>query len=102
MPRLSPIAVDTNVLFDLAQEVEVVIDCLETIAKRIPHSSIIVLPTVILELRKRAKSGEPEEQAIAAKALSNILNTWGYVPVNLSRSATALSNKSGAKFGTGD
>jgi hypothetical protein len=44
MPRLSPIAVDTNVLFDLAQEVEVVVDCLETIAKRIPHSSIIVLP----------------------------------------------------------
>jgi hypothetical protein len=28
MPRLSPIAVDTNVLFDLAQEVEVIIDCL--------------------------------------------------------------------------
>jgi predicted nucleic acid-binding protein len=82
MPRLSPIAVDTNVLFDLAQEVEVVIDCLETIAKRVPHSSIIVLPTVILELRKRAGSGEPAEQAIATKALSSILNPWGFVPVN--------------------
>ena len=54
MPRLRPIAVDTNILFDLVQEVEVVIDCLETIAKRIPNSSIIVLPTVILELRKWA------------------------------------------------
>jgi hypothetical protein len=61
MPRLSPIAVDTNVLFDLALEVEVVLDCLETIAKRIPNSSVIVLPTVILELRKRAKSGGPKE-----------------------------------------
>jgi predicted nucleic-acid-binding protein len=82
MPRLRPIAVDTNILFDLVQEVEVVIDCLETIAKRIPNSSIIVLPTVILELRKRAKSGDLKEQAIAAKALSNILNPWGFVPVN--------------------
>jgi len=82
MPKLSPIAVDTNVLFDLAQEVEVVIDCLETIAKRIPYSSIVVLPTVILELRKRERSGDPAEQAIAAKALSSILNPWGFVPVN--------------------
>jgi hypothetical protein len=82
MPRLRAVAVDTNILFDLAQEVEVVIDCLETIAKRIPNSSIIVLPTVILELRKMAKSGDPKEQAIAAKALSSVLNPWGFVPVN--------------------
>jgi predicted nucleic acid-binding protein len=82
MPRLRPIAVDTNVLFDLVQEVDVVIDCLETIAKRIPNSSVVVLPTVILELRKRAKSGDPKERAIAAKTLGNILDPWGFVPVN--------------------
>jgi hypothetical protein len=82
MPRLRSIAVDTNILFDLVLEVEVVIDCLETIAKRIPNSSIIVVPTVILELRKWAKSGEPQEQVIAAQALSNILSPWGFVPVN--------------------
>ena len=82
MPRLRPIAVDTNVLFDLVQGVEVVVDCLETIAKRIPNSSIVILPTVILELRKRAKSGAPKEQAIAAEALSKILDPWGFFPVN--------------------
>jgi len=82
MPRLTSIAVDTNVLFDLVQKVEVVIDCLETIAKRIPNSRITVLPTVIIELRKRTKSGDPKEQIIAEKALSNILNPWGFVPVN--------------------
>ncbi len=82
MPRLRPIAVDTNILFDLVQEVEVVIDCFETIARRIPNSSIVVLPTVILELRKGAKSGDPKVQVIAAKALSNILNPWGFIPVN--------------------
>jgi hypothetical protein len=82
MPRLSSIAADTNILFDLVEEVEVVMDCLETIARRIPNSNIIVLPTVIIELRKRAKSGDPKEQAIAAKALSKILDPWGFVPVN--------------------
>jgi predicted nucleic acid-binding protein len=82
MPRLSPIAVDTNVLFDLAQDVELVMDCLETIGKRIPNSSIIVLPTVIIELRKRAKSAYSEEQAMAARALSSILDPWRFVPVN--------------------
>lgn len=82
MPRLTSIAVDTNILFDLVQKVEVVIDCLETIAKRIPNSSIIVLPTVILELQKWAKSGDLKEQETSAKALSSILNPWGFVPVN--------------------
>src|ERR1700723_157035 len=82
MPRLSPIAVDTNILFDLVQGIEVVVDCLETIAERIPNSNIIVLPTVILELQKWAKSGDRTEQQIAAKALSSILHPWGFVPVN--------------------
>jgi predicted nucleic acid-binding protein len=82
MSKLSPIALDTNVLFDLAMEDEVVIDCLETLAERIPHSSIIVLPTVILEMRKMVTSREPQEQVIAAKALSSLLNPWGFVPVN--------------------
>ena len=82
MTRRRPIAVDTNILFDLVQGVEVVIDCLETIAERIPNSSVIVLPTVILELRKWAGSSDQEEQTIATRALFNILNPWGFVPVN--------------------
>jgi len=81
-PRVTPIAVDTNVLFDLVQKVEVVFDCLETIEKRIPNSRIIVLPTVIIELRKRAKTGDEPEQAIATKALSSIVKPWEFVPVN--------------------
>lgn len=82
MPRLTPIAVDTNILFDLVREVEVVIDCLDTIRRRIANPSIIVLPTVILELRKWAKTGEATEQAIATEALSSILTPWKFVPVN--------------------
>jgi hypothetical protein len=50
MPKLTSVAVDTNVLFDLVQEVEVVIDCLETIVKHIPNRSIVVLPLVIVIL----------------------------------------------------
>jgi predicted nucleic-acid-binding protein len=98
MPRLRPIAVDTNILFDLVRGVEVVIDCLETIAKRIPNSSIIVLPTVILELQKWAKSGDPKEQEIAAKALSSILNPWGFVPVNCVPAGHGIVEQIGRKI----
>jgi hypothetical protein len=98
MPKLSPIAVDTNILFDLVLGVEVVIDCLETIAKRIPNSSIIVLPTVILELRKRSKSGDPTAQEIAAKALSSILNPWGFVPVNCIPAGHGIVEQIGRKI----
>jgi hypothetical protein len=31
MPKLTPVAVDANVLINLADKLEVVIDCLETI-----------------------------------------------------------------------
>ena len=82
MLKLTPIAVDTNFLFDLVQENEAVVDCLDTIRRRIPNPSIIVLPTVIIELRKWAKSGDAAQKAIATKAISSILTPWRFVPVN--------------------
>ena len=47
-PRL--IAVDTNVLIDLAAGSEAIEDCLATIRRCLPESPIFVLPTVIVEL----------------------------------------------------
>jgi predicted nucleic acid-binding protein len=82
MPKFTPIAVDTNVLLDLAQDDEVVLDCLATVAKRISNSGIIVLPTVILELRNIVKSGSAAETRFATKALCSILDPWRFVPVN--------------------
>jgi len=82
MLKFTPIAIDTNVLLDLAAGEELVIDCLATISKRISNSGIIVLPTVILELRKIVKSGGTTEKRFATKALVSMLDPWGFRPVN--------------------
>jgi hypothetical protein len=79
-------------------EVEIVFDCLEVIAKRIPYSSIVVLPTVILELRKAAKSRESKEREIAAKALSSVLSPWGFVPVNFIPVGHGIVEQIGSKI----
>jgi len=50
IPKLTPVALDTNVLLDLAGEVAAVVDCLLTIRERLAKAQFIVLPTVIVEL----------------------------------------------------
>ena len=45
------IAVDTNVLMDLAAEVESVVDAVELVRRRIAGARLVVVPTVIQELR---------------------------------------------------
>ena len=41
------IAVDTNILMDLAAEVESVVDALQLVRRRIADARLIVVPTVI-------------------------------------------------------
>jgi predicted nucleic acid-binding protein len=83
VPKLTPVAVDTNVLLNLADEEEIVIDCLETIKKRLPDSKIIVLPTVILELIDISEhDDDPALKSLAKLSLANILEPWEFLPVN--------------------
>jgi predicted nucleic-acid-binding protein len=82
MPNVRSIAVDTNVLLDLAAEDETVLDCFATIRKRIPACQFVVLPTVIIELTDIAESGIEDDRKLALKAFSNLLNPWKFVPLN--------------------
>ena len=83
MPQLPPIAADTNVLLDYAKEDETVIDCFDTLRRRLPGAEVIVLPTVIHELADLADDGETEEIRQAGRlALRSILHPWGFQPVN--------------------
>ena len=77
------IAVDTNVLLDLALGVEVVIDALETIQKRIPGVRLVVLPTVLQELAFLLQNGETDRQRNAARAALVNLPAWKLEPLNL-------------------
>ncbi len=98
MPKITQIVVDTNVLLDLAHEADVVIDCLETIAKRIPQSRVIVLPTVILELNKMTKSGTAAEMTMAATVLRGIIQPWGFTPVNSVPACHGIVRQIGGKL----
>ena len=75
------IAVDTNVLLDLANDDENVLDCFSTVHKKFPDCSIFVLPTVIDELNNHVKGGA-KESALALKALKNLLK-WGFKPISV-------------------
>ncbi len=83
MPKLTSVAVDTNVLLNLANGDEVVIDCLDAIKKRLQNPKIIVLPTVILELTDiSGRDDNLSLTALASLSLSSILEPWGFLPVN--------------------
>ena len=76
------IAVDTNVLMDLAAEVESAVDAIGLVHQRIAGVRWIVLPTVIQELRFIVKNSETEEDGrLAVEALQR-LTQWGFEPVN--------------------
>jgi rRNA-processing protein FCF1 len=83
MPNPPLIAVDTNVLIDLADGNEIVIDCFSTIRRKFPDAPIIIPPTVIGELADIATDGDSEsEKESALNALRKIRGEWGFNPIN--------------------
>ena len=83
MPKQIEVALDTNVLLDLAIDDEVVIDCLQTIRERLPSPVFVVLPTVIQELVDILEYGETEaEKKQALDSLQNIRGKWQFFAVN--------------------
>jgi rRNA-processing protein FCF1 len=73
MPNPPLIAVDTNVLIDLADGNEIVIDCFSTIRRKFPKAPVIIPPTVIGELADIATDGDSaSEKGLALNALRRI------------------------------
>jgi rRNA-processing protein FCF1 len=83
MPNQPLIAVDTNVLIDLAYHNGIVMDCFSTISRKFPQAPIIVPPTVIAELADLATDGDTESEKISAlTTLGKIRRQWGFNPIN--------------------
>src|SRR2546427_4548091 len=81
-PKL--VAVDTNVLLDLACGDESTLDSLSTIRRRVRNARFIVTPTVIEELSFWAFRGsDAGKQTAAHTALMSFRNRWQMDPVNL-------------------
>jgi len=75
------VAVDTNVLMDLAAGIESVVDAVELVRRRIRAARFVVLPTVIQELRFMAKYGESGEDRRLALSALHELTKWRFEPV---------------------
>ena len=67
------LAVDTNVLLDLAGEVDDVLDAIAIIVRRLPYTDKLVLPSVLDELAFLADSGLTEQaRLLAGKAMQQL------------------------------
>lgn len=84
MASKSPlVAVDTNVLLDLALEVEACWDCVDAMKRRRVVPRLVVLPTVLQELAHLMDNGpSATARAAALKALQSLLS-WGFQPLDL-------------------
>jgi predicted nucleic acid-binding protein len=77
------VAVDTNVLLDLADGRESVWRAIETIRQRLPGVQIVVPPTAVQELAGIAEHGNPDERPLALMAARKLVAVWSFVPLNL-------------------
>jgi predicted nucleic acid-binding protein len=93
------IAVDTNVLLDLANDEPDVIDAVETIRLRLKAAKFIVPPTVLHELAGLYERGDAHEKRAAERALS-CLREWGLEPLNLIAAGHGIVEQIGFTFRT--
>src|SRR5438876_2281780 len=80
--RLQLVAVDANVLFDLAAGLDDVVESVGVIRQRVPDVRLIMSPTVQHELANWALHGDRQKRESARKAIG-LSQSWRIVPVNL-------------------
>jgi predicted nucleic acid-binding protein len=76
------IAVDANVLFDLADGLDDVVDAVSTIRERLHDARLLMPPTVQHELANWALRGDAEKRKAARKAVQ-LSQSWRIFPANL-------------------
>lgn len=76
------VAVDANVLFDLADELDDVVDAVSVIRERLREARFLIPPTAQHELANWALHGDGPKRESARKAIQQS-QFWRIVPVNL-------------------
>jgi predicted nucleic acid-binding protein len=76
------VAVDANVLFDLADGLDDVVDAVSVIRGRLRDARFLIPPTVQHELANWALRGDGPKRESAGKAI-RLGQSWRIVPVNL-------------------
>jgi predicted nucleic acid-binding protein len=88
------IAADTNLLLDLADEVEPVLDALRVIKDRLPEAEKLVTPSVLEELAYLCDSGESGQiRSSAQRAIAQLRREHSFRPLlELPFSSTAIED----------
>jgi rRNA-processing protein FCF1 len=76
------VAVDANVLFDLADGLDDVVDAVSVIRERLRDARFLIPPTVQHELANWAFRGDGQKREAARKAIQ-LGQSWRIIPVNL-------------------
>jgi rRNA-processing protein FCF1 len=76
------LAVDSNILFDLAEGHQFAEDFRKTFLAK--GYSLEIPPTVVLELVNFSKNGDARERELARITLSSLLTKWKISPISLS------------------
>ena len=76
------VAVDANVLFDLADGLDDIVDAVSVIRERLRDGRFLIPPTVQHELANWALRGDGQKRESARKAIQ-VGQSWRIVPVNL-------------------
>ena len=76
------VAVDSNILFDLALDLDDVVDAVSLIRERLPFSRFLIPPTVQHEFANLAFRGEGQKRETARKAIQ-LCQSWSIVPASL-------------------
>jgi predicted nucleic acid-binding protein len=77
------VAVDSNILFSLAQEKEEVIDAWHLICERLRPVMLVVPPTVLGEVGDKVARPETNLGRLALKVLRELRARWNFQPVEL-------------------
>jgi predicted nucleic acid-binding protein len=86
------IAVDTNVLLDLALPRDLVHDAVELMRARVKPCLFVVPPTVLIELDRILRvTGSEDERGLAGLALDRMTAPWGFHPENLAPVALGIA-----------
>jgi predicted nucleic acid-binding protein len=76
------VAVDTNVILDLALPKDVTHDAIELLRRRVKGVEVIVPPTVLEELSYIATHGTPADKRLAITALQKLVHEWKFRPMD--------------------
>ena len=82
--RPASVAVDTNVLLDLAEEVEEVTDAVVVIRRRLRPAQLLMPPSVREELAEEVVHGEDFEKRERSMRAFQLARTWNIQPIDLS------------------